>query len=81
MMVEKGKLVYKESGVVVHTDTGKKGGEIQWMFVLSSSSSMFVGKKEKGQFQHSSFLSGAATLASGCLLVYQGTLQVIYLLN
>jgi hypothetical protein len=34
------------------------------------------GQKEKGKFQHSSFLAGGVTTAAGRLLVQHGVLQV-----
>ena len=74
MIVEGGKLVYKQSNNLVHTTDGSK-----WIFVLSSSRILYVGEKKKGQFQHSSFLAGGATIASGRLVVQNGVLDVWYL--
>jgi len=74
VIVEGGKLVYKQSKNLVHTSEGSK-----WIFVLSSSRILYVGEKKKGQFQHSSFLAGGATIASGRLVVQNGVLDVWYL--
>ena len=71
--VERGKLIYRKSQDLVHTTEGSK-----WIFVLSSSRILYVGKKKKGQFQHSSFLAGGATIASGRLVVHHGVLNVWY---
>ncbi|XP_058780238.1 IQ domain-containing protein IQM2-like [Vicia villosa] len=71
--VEGGKLVYKQSKNFVHTTEGSK-----WIFVLSSSRVLYVGQKEKGKFQHSSFVAGAATIASGRIIALNGVLHVIW---
>ena len=71
MIVESGKLVYKQSGMLVNTIEGSKS-----IFVLSTSRSLYVGQKKKGVFQHSSFLSGGATTAAGRLTASQGVLEV-----
>ncbi|KAL5057058.1 hypothetical protein RYX36_028662 [Vicia faba] len=68
-----GKLVYKQSKNLVHTTEGSK-----WIFVLSSSRVLYVGQKEKGKFQHSSFVAGAATIASGRIVAHNGVLHVIW---
>ncbi|KAK2371255.1 IQ domain-containing protein IQM1 [Trifolium repens] len=73
VVVEGGKLVYKQSKNLVHTTEGSK-----WIFVLSSSRAMYVGQKEKGKFQHSSFVAGAATIASGRIVAHNGVLHVIW---
>jgi hypothetical protein len=39
---------------------------------------MYVGQKEKGKFQHSSFVAGAATIASGRIVAHNGVLHVCY---
>ncbi|XWS70233.1 hypothetical protein CRYUN_Cryun03dG0031100 [Craigia yunnanensis] len=73
VIVESGKLVYKQSGMLVNAIEGSK-----WIFVLSTSRSLYVGQKKKGVFQHSSFLSGGATTAAGRLMVSQGVLEAIW---
>ncbi|XP_022729460.1 IQ domain-containing protein IQM1-like isoform X2 [Durio zibethinus] len=73
VIVESGKLVYKQSGMLVNTLEGSK-----WIFVLSTSRSLYVGQKKKGVFQHSSFLSGGATTAAGRLVASQGVLEAIW---
>ena len=69
--MESGKLVYKQSGMLVNTIEGFK-----WIFVLSTSRSLYVGKKKKCVFQHSSFLSGGAITAAGRLVASQGVIEV-----
>lgn len=73
VIVEGGKLVYKQSNNLVHTTDGSK-----WIFVLSSSRVLYVGQKEKGKFQHSSFVAGAPTIASGRIVAHNGVLHVIW---
>ncbi|XP_073224283.1 IQ domain-containing protein IQM5-like isoform X2 [Cicer arietinum] len=73
VIVEGGKLVYKQSKNLVHTTEGSK-----WIFVLSTTRVLYVGQKEKGKFQHSSFLAGAPTIASGRLVAHNGVLHVIW---
>ncbi|KAK7402256.1 hypothetical protein VNO78_14376 [Psophocarpus tetragonolobus] len=71
--VEAGKLVYRQSKDLVHTTN-----ESKWIFVLSTSRILYVGRKKKGQFQHSSFLAGGATIASGRLVAEHGILHAIW---
>ncbi|KAK7325106.1 hypothetical protein VNO77_29189 [Canavalia gladiata] len=73
VMVEGGRLVYRQSKEHVHTTE-----ESKWIFVLSSSRILYVGQKKKGQFQHSSFLAGGATIASGRLVAHDGVLLAIW---
>lgn len=73
VVVEKGKLVYRQSGGLVETLEGSK-----WIFVLSTTRSLYVGQKKKGAFQHSSFLSGGATTAAGRLVAHAGVLEAIW---
>ena len=74
VVVNDGRLFYKQSGELLHTNG--EGGHAKWIFVLSTSKSLYVGKKKKGSFQHSSFLAGGATLAAGRLVVEYGVLKV-----
>uniref|UniRef100_A0A7N0U8K3 Uncharacterized protein n=2 Tax=Kalanchoe fedtschenkoi TaxID=63787 RepID=A0A7N0U8K3_KALFE len=73
VIAEEGKLVYKQDGVPVNTDD-----ESKWIFVLSTSRQLYVGRKRKGVFQHSSFLSGGATKAAGRLVAHDGILEAIW---
>ncbi|XP_062091060.1 IQ domain-containing protein IQM1-like [Humulus lupulus] len=73
VIVEYGKLVYRQSGSPVNTVEGSK-----WIFVLSTTRSLYVGQKKKGTFQHSSFLSGGATTAAGRLVAHDGVLEAIW---
>lgn len=72
MIVEEGKLVYKQSGNLLNTDECSK-----WIFVLSTSRCLYVAQKRKGVFQHSSFLSGGVTTSAGRLAAHNGILEVI----
>ncbi|GMH16535.1 hypothetical protein Nepgr_018376 [Nepenthes gracilis] len=73
VIVGNGKLMYRESGELVETVEDSK-----WIFVLSTSRALYVGQKKKGEFQHSSFLSGGATTAAGRLVAHGGVLQAIW---
>ncbi|RDX94209.1 IQ domain-containing protein IQM6, partial [Mucuna pruriens] len=74
VVIENGRLFYKESGKPVETT-----GDAKWIFVLSTTKTLYVGQKKKGTFQHSSFLSGGATLSAGELLVEDGVLKAVWL--
>nr|GMD44549.1 IQ domain-containing protein IQM2-like [Ipomoea batatas] len=75
VVVEDGKFLYKQTGELLDT-SDLKGAK--WIFVLSTSRTMYVGKKKKGSFQHSSFLAGGATLAAGRIVVEDGTLKAVW---
>ncbi|XP_040994858.1 IQ domain-containing protein IQM2-like [Juglans microcarpa x Juglans regia] len=76
VIVEDGKFFYKQSGKVL--DTVGEDKDAKWIFVLSTSMCMYVGKKKKGAFQHSSFLAGGATSAAGRLVVENGILKAVW---
>ncbi|XP_068641938.1 IQ domain-containing protein IQM2-like [Aristolochia californica] len=76
VIVAEGKLVYKQSRHVVDTMEGPR--DTKWIFVLSTSKSLYVGQKTKGTFQHSSFLAGGATSAAGRLEVEKGVLKSVW---
>ncbi|KAJ8528972.1 hypothetical protein K7X08_035807 [Anisodus acutangulus] len=76
VVVDDGKLFYKETGKLLDTTGEPKGAKS--IFVLSTSKTLYVGKKKKGTFQHSSFLAGGATLAAGRIVVEQGILKAIW---
>ncbi|KAG0484691.1 hypothetical protein HPP92_008770 [Vanilla planifolia] len=75
VIINGGKLVYKQSNSFVHTADGTK-----WIFVLSTNRAFtrLCQQKRKGKFQHSSFLSGAAITAAGRLIVKDGFLKAIW---
>ena len=73
-VVRNGKFVYKQSGKLLDTTGGPK--DAKWIFVLSAFKALYVGQKNKGNFQHSSFLAGGATLSAGRLVVEDGVLKV-----
>ncbi|KAL0315781.1 UNVERIFIED_CONTAM: IQ domain-containing protein IQM4 [Sesamum radiatum] len=70
VVIADGKLVYKESCNLVDTTEGSK-----WIFVLSTTRTFYVGQKQKGKFQHSSFLAGGAITAAGRLVAHGGVLE------
>lgn len=71
VIVEDGKLVYKQSRVPINTVE-----DCKLIFVLSTTRNLYVGQKKKGRFQHSSFLSGGAITAAGRLVAIDGVLKV-----
>ncbi|XP_057799759.1 IQ domain-containing protein IQM1-like [Salvia miltiorrhiza] len=73
VIIEEGKLVFKRSGMILNTDEDSK-----WIFVLSTYRSLYIGQKRKGQFQHSSFLSGGVTSSAGRLVARDGVLEAIW---
>ncbi|XP_076886786.1 IQ domain-containing protein IQM1-like [Bidens hawaiensis] len=73
VIVENGKLVFRQSGLPLETIEGSK-----WIFVLSTTRNLYVSQKKKGLFQHSSFLAGGATTASGRLVAHGGVLEAIW---
>lgn len=72
--VEDGKFLYRQTGKLLDTREGDE--DDKWIFVLSTSKTLYVGQKQKGTFQHSSFLAGGATLSAGRLVVEDGILKV-----
>ncbi|KAK2641507.1 hypothetical protein Ddye_023270 [Dipteronia dyeriana] len=75
VIVEDGKFFYKQTGELLHTDGDD---DTKWIFVLSASKTLYVGKKKKGTFQHSSFLAGGATMAAGRLVAENGMLKAVW---
>ncbi|KAK9128349.1 hypothetical protein Syun_017146 [Stephania yunnanensis] len=74
--VENGKFFYRHSGKLL--DTTEEQIDAKWIFVLSTSKTLYVAKKKKGTFQHSSFLAGGATSAAGRLVVEKGVLKAVW---
>ncbi|CAN0879202.1 IQ domain-containing protein IQM6 [Linum grandiflorum] len=76
VIIKDAKFVHKETEELLDTTKGPK--DAKWIFVLSTSKTLYVGQKNKGTFQHSSFLAGGATLSAGRLVVEQGVLKAIW---
>ncbi|KAJ9181234.1 hypothetical protein P3X46_009385 [Hevea brasiliensis] len=76
VVLENGRFVHKLSGKLLDTTGGPK--DAKWIFVLSTSKTLYVGLKKKGTFQHSSFLAGGATLSAGRLVVEDGLLKAVW---
>ncbi|KAI3676915.1 hypothetical protein L1987_86530 [Smallanthus sonchifolius] len=74
--IENGKLFRKQTGDLIDTTSQTKGSK--WIFVLSTTKTLYVGIKKKGSFQHSSFLSGGATLAAGRIIAEKGVLKAVW---
>ncbi|KAL6641204.1 hypothetical protein ACP70R_019385 [Stipagrostis hirtigluma subsp. patula] len=76
VIVEDARLMYKLSRRIVDTTGGAKG--TKWIFVLSTCRTLYIAQKQKGVFQHSSFLAGGATSAAGRLVVEDGVLKAVW---
>ena len=70
------KLKYVSAGVVFNhmmRNSLKKGHK--WIFVCDTSFRLYIGYKQAGAFQHSSFLHGSRVLAAGQIKVKRGRLR------
>ncbi|XP_059646720.1 IQ domain-containing protein IQM3-like [Cornus florida] len=80
-IIVEGKIVHKQTlllkGSGSFLDTKKASPGSKWIFVMSTSKKLYAGEKKKGNFHHSSFLAGGATLAAGRLVVEGGALKSI----
>ncbi|KAK7331482.1 hypothetical protein VNO77_25707 [Canavalia gladiata] len=76
VVVEDGRFLYRQSGKVLHTSG--EDARAKWIFVLSTSKTLYVGKKKKGSFQHSSFMAGGAASCAGRLVVEYGVLKAVW---
>ncbi|KAL2501516.1 calmodulin-binding family protein [Forsythia ovata] len=76
VVIEDGKFIYVQSGKLLDTREGPE--DVKWIFVLCVSKTLYVGRKKKGTFQHSSFLAGGATLSAGRLVVEEGVLKAVW---
>ena len=74
VVVQDGKLIFNHSGEFLHTAGGPEN--VKWIFVLSTFKTLYVGLKNKGTFQHSSFMAGGAILCAGRLEVEDGIVKV-----
>ena len=84
----KGLLEWKAAGKLVHTRLGGIAKAMLnccgsfshsdvWIFVLTIDGEMYVGKKMKGRFHHSSFTCGSPALAAGNIYVEHGVVKRI----
>ncbi|KAL9126633.1 MAG: hypothetical protein Q9217_004353 [Psora testacea] len=53
----------------------KKKKKQQWIFVADTKNNLYIGIKQSGAFQHSSFLHGSRISAAGLIQVRDGQLQ------
>ncbi|RCV37060.1 hypothetical protein SETIT_8G032500v2 [Setaria italica] len=74
-IISEGKVIHKQSGEPLDTSQGPE--EAKWIFVMSTARKLYSGKKEKGVFQHSSFLAGGAIIAAGKLTAENGVIKSI----
>ncbi|RQM09377.1 hypothetical protein DD237_008130 [Peronospora effusa] len=66
------RVQYVASGHLVHTDEHSK-----WIFVLGLSGQMYLGRKRKGRFHHSSFVTGAPIFAAGKIVIKNGVIVAV----
>ncbi|XP_076935213.1 IQ domain-containing protein IQM3-like [Bidens hawaiensis] len=71
-IIVEGKIMHRQTGLLLDTNNGEK-----WIFVMSTSKRLYAGEKKKGNFHHSSFLAGGATVAAGRLDVENGILKTV----
>ncbi|GAT23012.1 IQ calmodulin-binding motif protein [Aspergillus luchuensis] len=70
------KLAHVSPGTILKTLKGKSSKkEDMWIFVADTTFRLFVGIKESGAFQHSSFLRGARIAAAGLIRIRNGQLR------
>ncbi|EAY79965.1 hypothetical protein OsI_35129 [Oryza sativa Indica Group] len=72
-IITEGKIIHKYSEEPLDTSQGSK-----WIFVMSTTKRLYAGKKEKGVFQHSSFLAGGATIAAGRFTAENGVIKSVW---
>ncbi|EMS54237.1 hypothetical protein TRIUR3_20288 [Triticum urartu] len=75
-IIKEGKIIHKISGEALDTSQGPKG--TKWIFVMSTAKKLYAGQKERGVFQHSSFLAGGATIAAGRFTAENGVIKSIW---
>jgi hypothetical protein len=63
---------YAESHALAHTDERSK-----WIFVVDLGGRMYLGRKRKGRFHHSSFVAGAPVVAAGKIVIKLGRVLAI----
>ncbi|CAD6265227.1 unnamed protein product [Miscanthus lutarioriparius] len=75
-IINEGKIIHKQSGQPLDTSQNPKG--TKWIFVMSTAKRLYAGKKERGVFQHSSFLAGGTTIAAGRFTAENGIIKSIW---
>ncbi|CAO2153272.1 unnamed protein product [Urochloa humidicola] len=75
-IISEGKIIHKQSGKPLDTSQGPKG--TKWIFVMSTAKRLYAGKKDRGVFQHSSFLAGGTTIAAGRFTAENGIIKSIW---
>ena len=59
------------------TKKEKKKQKQIWIFVADTNNNLYIGIKQSGAFQHSSFLRGSRISAAGLITVRDGQLQIL----
>lgn len=59
------------------TDKKKPKPKQKWIFVADTNNNLYIGIKQPGAFQHSSFLRGSRISAAGLVTVREGQLRIL----
>ncbi|GAB7356717.1 hypothetical protein MBLNU459_g7422t1 [Dothideomycetes sp. NU459] len=70
-----GKLKHITAGTVSNNLMRKTTKKNTWIFVADTSFRLYIGIKQSGAFQHSSFLHGARVAAAGLIRIKRGQLR------
>lgn len=85
-VVQRGRLVWKNKSLqgrwqrheCVHTLGDSTFGEsTRWIFVMDLNRNMYLNRKQKGRFHHSSFLAGGRVLSAGRIVVDNGVISLL----
>lgn len=79
------RLFYKTTGERITTPGNRTlcfclyryGTPTKFIYVVDSNQTLYVGRKKKGRFHHSSFLGGRPALAAGGLVINDGKLLLV----
>lgn len=63
---------FAATGELAHTDE-----QCKWIFVVALDGRMYLGRKRKGQFHHSSFVAGRPIIAAGKAVIKRGRILAI----
>lgn len=69
------KLKHVSAGVILNRLLRKSTKKNTWIFVADTSMNLYVGIKQSGSFQHSSFINGSRVSAAGLIKIKHGQLR------
>ena len=70
-----GKLKHISANTLMNSLLRKTTKKNTWIFVVDTSSNIYLGIKQSGAFQHSSFLHGGKVSAAGLIRIKRGQLR------